>query len=136
MKSKGSPSLPPGLNQLRERFDRWRETKHSRDRIPEKLWKAAAKLCRGAYAVQRISKALRLNYTALKERVETTAESGRSGTTPRPTFVEMDLHPPAPAAECLVELEDRRGGKLKFSLRGHGGLDLVALADAFWRRGS
>ena len=133
MQRKGSMPLPPGFMKVRERFDRWRDTRAPRSQIPEQLWRAAAKLCRDT-SINKISMALHLNHTALKEWVEAAVNNTPSGKEPRPTFVEVH-QPPAPA-ECVVEMENARGAKLRVSIRGRGDIDLVALGNAFWSHGS
>jgi len=69
MSTHGRDGLPARLVSLRRRFERWRGTREVRSRIPEPLWIAAGKLA-GTYGLHRTAKALRVNYYALKKRVE------------------------------------------------------------------
>jgi hypothetical protein len=61
--------LPPGLEGVRRRFEHWRRTHRRRSRIPEALWAAAVRAA-GRCGIHRTSKALRLDYYSLKDRVE------------------------------------------------------------------
>jgi hypothetical protein len=58
-----------GLDQLRRRFEQYRQTRKARTRIPDNLWNAAAKMA-GRFGVHRTADVLRLNYYDLKKRVE------------------------------------------------------------------
>jgi len=69
MNTKGTRDLPARLEGLRRRFERWRQTRKVRSRIPEPLWASAVKVA-GTYGIHRTAKALRVDYYALKKRVE------------------------------------------------------------------
>ena len=62
-------ALQSDLEQLRRRFEEFRKTQPVRSRLPEPLWIAAAKLAK-RYGLYPTARALRLDYTALKRRVE------------------------------------------------------------------
>lgn len=120
------------LTQLSEQIERWRQTRKSRRPMPEQLWQAAARLSRQS-SINQVSKALGLNYTALKKRVY---PQDQPGNTPAPSpFIELGFdHQAAPVAECIVEMEDGRGAKMKMHFRGRTDLDLVELGKAFWAK--
>ena len=61
--------VPTRLERLRRRFERWRGTHTAHSRIPDGLWASAVKLA-GTFGTHRTAKALRLNYYALKKRIE------------------------------------------------------------------
>ena len=69
MSTKKRGALPSRLKDLRRRFERWRRTRKVRTRIPEPLWAAAVRLA-GRYGIHRTAKVLRVDYYALKKRVE------------------------------------------------------------------
>ena len=69
MSTKRTCDLPARLENLRQRFERWRRTRKVRSRIPEPLWAAAVKSA-AKYGIHRTAKALRVDYYALKKRVE------------------------------------------------------------------
>ena len=72
MGTKRRRDLPARLEGLRQRFERWRGTRKVRSRIPEPLWASAVKLAT-RYGIHRTAKALRVDYYALKKRVEQNA---------------------------------------------------------------
>src|SRR5215471_20342359 len=108
--------LIPTLEETRQQLEHWRSTRACRARVPEALWAAAVGLARqhGLYPTART---LRLDYTRLKERVESAGEG--EGHAPRrtrevpPSFVE--LRAAGSAAECEIEWE-RPGGKMRMQL--------------------
>ena len=127
------------LEGLRQRFERWRQTHRPRSRIAAPLWTAAVKMA-GAYGIHRTARALRINYYALKKRMEreSAAASGLLEEEASATFIE--LPPPASAGscqgisgpcECTLELEDACGAKLRLHLQGIAAPDLAALCRSF-----
>ena len=119
--------LPARLESAKRRFERWRQTRQVRSRIPDSLWGLAVKMAR-TYGIHQTSKALRVNYYALKERLEERSDQPAAG----PTFVE--LAPPASAGlgECLLELQDAGGAKMRIHLKGVAAPDLIGLSRCFW----
>jgi len=130
--------LPARLVSLRRRFEAWRRTRKVRSRIPEPLWDSAVKLAK-KHGLHRTAKALRVNYYALKERLEGEAASGvrdmpEGGAA---MFLELAATPPASSklagsCECTLELEDGDGSKMRVHLSGVATPDLVALSRSFW----
>jgi len=57
------------LEPLRRRFEEFRSTQPLRARLPEALWRAASELA-ARYGVHATARALRLDYTGLRKRVE------------------------------------------------------------------
>jgi hypothetical protein len=91
----------------------------------------------GTYGVARTAAALRLNYYDLQKRVQATAfQTGNSAEpTPAPTFVELPasaLVSPISPAECLIEVENAAGSKMRVHLKGAQPADLVALSGRLW----
>ena len=123
--------LPARLERARERFERWRSERQPGARIPRSLWASAAKLAK-VYGVYRTARALRLDYTGLKRRA---AATGRETTT-RPkertsAFFEVLRAGALLVPECLVELEDASGAKMRLELKGVDAAQLGALARSF-----
>ncbi|MFL7867416.1 MAG: hypothetical protein AB8I58_01245 [Anaerolineales bacterium] len=128
-------ALRPCLESVRQQFERWRETKKSpRESIPEHLWEAASKL-HSKYPLSRISKALRLNHTDLKKRTSGQKANRRAKKKSWPLFVELDRVDSFTASECMVEMEDAFGSKMRMRFKGKADLDLLELCRAFWKRG-
>lgn len=127
-KRKGVPAEVSGVE---ERFERWRSGKQGQERIPPRLWEAAAKLCR-IYSVHRVSRWLRINHTALQKRALRRSLPGPSR--PKAAFVEWRLPaetlPRASSAEYVVEAPGREGGGQRIHVRGASVGEVAALARA------
>ena len=118
---------------MRRQLEAWRKARQHRDRIPELLWAAMAKLAK-TYGVSPVSGALGIEYYALKERVAGWARPASSPTSPRhASFIEVKPAPFSQSPTCRVELEDRSGSKMTLHLEGSP-LDALSLVQAFWGR--
>ena len=133
MSTKTRRDLPARLEGLRRRFEDWRRTRKVRTRIPDPLWGSAVKLA-ARYGVHRTAKVLRVDYYALKKRVEGTAASIASTPTKvaRGQFLELPAASWGGSGECTLELEDAGGAKLRVHLKGFEAPDLAALSRSFW----
>ena len=120
------------LNEVKEFFEAWRQNRKKRRPIPEELWEAATGLSK-KYSLHQISKALRLNHTALKKKVH--PENASAPKEPRSAFVELKVPRPPEMAECIIEMEDGAGGKMRMRFHGHTDFNLLELGKAFWRKG-
>ncbi len=69
MTTQNIPAVPTTLEQAHQQFERWRETRPRVSPIPETLWTLAVAMAR-EQGVNQAAQLLRLNYTALKKRVE------------------------------------------------------------------
>jgi hypothetical protein len=132
-----------GLQGIKQRLQDWRSQRKLGEHIPAPLWAAAVDAAR-EHGVYRVAIELHLDYAGLKRRVE------RLGATPprgqvAPQFVELMATaapppptPPAPAAaaaerhECVVEMENARGTKMRVQLNGPGVAALAGLCSSFW----
>ena len=144
MGTKNGRDLPARLAGVRGRFERWRRTRKVGTRIPKSLWAAAVKVAE-VHGINRTTKALRVNYYALKKRVEQKAAETKSDNADgaAATFLELaplelnqsniigDLR--AGLCECTLELEDAAGAKMRVYLKGSGVPDLAAISREFWR---
>lgn len=115
------------LEEVRAAFENWRKTRPKRAAIPEFLWNAAIRLSK-ENSVFKISKALRLNYAHLKRRIQ---GDSLAPMTP-PTFIELDIGKRGGSDECVLEMENDGGKKMRIQFRGTIQLDLVGLSRAFW----
>ena len=117
---------------VQAQFSDWRKNRKKRDRIPESLWDAAVSLADG-FSINKISKALRLNHSALKDRIESIPNSPTEELLP-PTFIELPpLNPPADSVEVNLELE-QAGARMKVHVKGP--IDVASLIQTFWRQQS
>lgn len=124
------------LSALSERVERWRERREgARERIPEDLWNAAVVVAHveGVYAT---SKALRFNYASLKERVALSESKERGEPCEKSeamSFIELGTGELGGGSKTVVELVGRSGGRVRIDVSGTSGVDVVGLAQAFWR---
>jgi hypothetical protein len=130
------PAIKPALEAVRNQFETWRKRRHCRGRIPESLWQAAVELCK-EHPVGEVSRALRLNYNGLRNRVIRARERNLVvGQHSNLGFVRLDLGSPMTPSECLVEMEAPNGARMRMSFKGvPGDFDPVELGRAFWREG-
>ena len=123
------------LTQLKERFATWRAVRKLGMRIPPQLWAAAVEMV-AVHGACRVAVELNLDYDMLKQRV---AQAGAKVTTTEvgPRFVELfAAAAPLPThgaakAECVVELANALGGRMRVELSGQGLVGLSALCSAF-----
>jgi len=128
--------LGDGLLKLKRRFDQWRAGRKLGERIPLELWAGAvaAAVEHGAY---RVAAELHLDYAVLKRRAAL-AGSKAPSTELTPRFVELfapaerTIPPGASQPECVVELDNARGAKMRVELSGNGLCGLSTLCNAFW----
>jgi hypothetical protein len=123
--------IPESLARGRERFEAWRRSRKAGSRIPDQLWSLAVTLAE-AHGLSRAASALKLDYDSLKNRV-----AGRNGdsSSAAPAFIELSPQPPAPSTtECVIELEDGLGARMRVHLRGCEIPDLAALCRSFRSR--
>lgn len=132
-KEKRASGHGPSLEQTARRFKRWREGRKRGEHIPQVLWAAAVGLAQ-AHGVQRIAHELHLDLDRLNRRVQRGAGALASGNADM-QFVEM-FAPTVLAAqgvhECVLELENARGAKMRVELAGSGLAALAGLCSAFW----
>jgi len=132
MASKNYPTPRPSLSEVKEQFKIWRRTRKSPRPIPEKLWQAAVSLT-ATHSISQISKELVLDYNALKRRVTTRKKNTAAKMSPA-GFIELNLEPAAAVSECIVEMQDNLGAKMRMHIRGKTEFDPIQLAQAFWRK--
>jgi hypothetical protein len=127
--------LPRRLEGIQRRIERWRRTCKVRSRIPDSLWAAAVRMA-SAYGVNRAARALRLDYYGLKKRVEQQAVVAVNAKEAKGSarFVELAPFSSAGSCECLLELENVGGAKMRIQLKGIAMPDLAALSQSFWNR--
>ena len=110
-------SSPDRLSEVHRQFERWRKDRRRGTRIPEDLWQAAADVSREV-GVSKTAQELRLDYYKLRRRVEAQFEaSPRAQAPPEGGFLEIPLGAPT-LPECVLEIEDPRGARLRVSSKG------------------
>ena len=123
------------LEEIRDQFETWRKTREKRTTIPDVLWEAAVSLC-PRYSLCQVSKALRLNYSDLKLRVQASQSFLQSSPVIGPAFIDLGLKSPILPAECTIEMEDQYGAKIRMYFKGEARVDLLELGKVFWSKGS
>ncbi len=129
MAQKNHPTPTHTLNEVKEQFKNWRRTRKNPWPIPAKLLKAAVSLTAN-YTVRQISEELIVDYDDLKEACKKPKKVGKKA--PAATFIELDFQQAANESECVVEMENILGAKMRMHFRGKAEMDLLELAKAFW----
>ena len=134
MRSRIRGAGPARLEAGRRRFERWRRTREGRSRISDSLWNSAVKLA-ATYGIHRTAKTLRLNPDSLKKHVASANGNGShgqgksrqkaAGQEAAPAFVELVPPEGACPLECIVELENPRGVKMRIHAKGNQIPDVV-----------
>lgn len=129
MNRKSPPPIPEAISQLQRQLDQFRSTQLRRTKLPESLWQAAVELAR-QHGIYPVAHPLRLDYMGLKKRLGGVPMLRREVT--KPAFVELITPPATAPAECLIEFESSRGGKMRIQWKASAPLDWVSLLRA-WR---
>ena len=119
----------PGIDEIRARFEDWRQTRRGKTRIPDELWSAAIAVARRD-GVNQTAAALRLDGGKLK-RLMLAAKPLRRKAMPPPTFVELVNPHSAGLAECTIELEGQNH-KLRIHWKGATVADVSGLSRVLW----
>ena len=123
-----SPNGSKQIDHLRKRFDSWRKRRRPRTRIPKQLWESAIQVA-GQCGLNKTAKTLHLDYYTLKKRLdESSAGRGQAA-----SFIELSPAATGSTHECVIELENRNGGKMRIHIKGGGSPDLNVLSSTFWR---
>jgi hypothetical protein len=96
------------------------------ERIPERLWEAAAKSA-VEHGLNLTARILNLDYYSLKKRIDDASSQGESS-----TFVELASSSLPIASECVIELEDAAGCRMRVQMKGISLPDVRALSRDFW----
>ena len=133
MRSSKSPGFPSRVEALRRRFKQWRGSRKIGSRIPEPLWSAAVKLAE-VHGIHLTAKALGIDYYSLQKRLEEKSASVWRTAAPASgaRFVELAALAPMAVPECVLELEDVAGAKMRIHIKGMEVPDLAALSRSFW----
>lgn len=113
------------VEEVRRRFEQWRQNRRGKARIPDELWSAAIAVARRE-GVNRTAAALHLDGGKLKRRMVAAGVSAHRAVPP--AFVELVAPSPGPL-ECTIELEGRQG-KIRIHCTGASTADLAELSRA------
>lgn len=125
------------LEGVRRQFETWRKNKKTpRSRIPEELWDAAVALCE-QHSLSKVALTLRLSSNDLKKRIAARQVTSEPPSVVEPTsFIEFSLPAPSKGPDCVVEMENRHGDRMKIYFADKQSADLMALSRAFLEAGS
>lgn len=127
----GSLQATANLDEVRRDFERWRQSRRFGTRIPEELWQAATEVGQ-EIGVSKAARELCLDYYKLRRRAESTSEQRPDAESPQQRkFLEIPLSA-GPSPECVLEVEDARGVRLRVELKGATPAHLETLARTFW----
>lgn len=151
----GSEGSTQCLQDVAKQFKHWRELRVRGEHIPAALWDEAVRLCQ-EHAPQRVAVVLRVSLASLTRRVQRSGDRVAhcpgldtefvevviSTTMPEPAASKLELAPPPehpsgaappmPTHECVFEMENARGAKMRVVLNGAGLASVGALYSAFW----
>jgi hypothetical protein len=142
------------LKELGRRVAEWREEHGGRgSRIPDELWKDAARVAR-VEGVWGTAKALRFNYEALRDRVRQGGSGGVVVEGPRKIggsasacavradvpasgsvgarFIALEMSQLGGVGRTVIDLVGRQGDRMRVDVAG--AVDLAGLVGAFWSR--
>lgn len=123
--------LPAEVERARVRLEKWRARRRPGQRIPDKVWAAAAAAAR-RHGLNCVCRALGLDYNGLKRRTQPN-EEGEQTSTPdgEALFVELASDSRQEGLSCVVELEKGNGAKLRVCVRDAATVDWCRLKEAF-----
>ena len=137
MNHKNLPARNKSLARVQKQFSVWRSSRQRGTVIPQRLWRAATELSE-QYSVSKIAHTMGLDYVKLRERIESSrameSEQAWLGVAGN-GFVEVGAVPGTSNIECLVEVEDGTGRKLKMRLIGTSGVEAAEIARVFLETG-
>ena len=107
-----SLEVPASLARLKQRFAAWRKKRVAGQRIPDSLWNSAVKMA-AKHGVSRTACFLKVDYYSLKKRAESASSPAMSS-----TFVELPPAALSMMSECVIELEDAMGSRMRVQLKG------------------
>jgi hypothetical protein len=117
------------LSDVESQFERWRQSRKRGTRIPEALWRAAVEAA-GERGVSKTAQTLGLDYYALKKRLESPLGLTESEPSGRREFLEIPLFASAP--DCVLEMVDAQGARLRVELRGSAAAHCDTVVQALW----
>lgn len=134
MLRKNHPAPQKTLSEVKDEFKNWRSKRKSPRPMPEKLWRAAVSLC-AHHSISQISRELIVDYSTLKKRVLNKKKNTVTKVN-RPEFIELDFEPSTAISECLIEMEDSLGKKMRMHFQNKTDIEFVELVGAFFRKSS
>jgi hypothetical protein len=127
--------LPTGVAETVARLEAWRKAPRIGSRVPEELWSEIVGWAR-QLGVNPISRAMGLNFSDLRKRVEQGQGLCRVATAARPTFVELEANSLLGGTQGgpVVEVYSPDGGRLVMHFPSGVPVDTLGLVASFMGR--
>ena len=130
--TRGKSSRVPSIDDVRSRFEQWRQTRQGKTPIPDELWSAAAAVARRD-GVNPTAMTLHLDGGKLKRRMVASGRAARKE--PPAAFVELlapsKVRSGSRLREYTLELEGRTG-KLRIHCQAATAPELATLSRVLW----
>ena len=124
-----SEGLQVELKQVRDELTAWRATPGKR-KIPEPVLRKAVQVAK-RHGLNPVSKALGLDYSCLKRRVDERCKSRNRRVDLVPAFVEVRPEPQSDDRACVVELEKSNGTRLRICVKAATAVDWSKIKEVF-----
>jgi hypothetical protein len=118
------------LELVHKELSAWRASTPKEHKIPETVWNEAVRVAK-KYGLNPVSKALGLDYSCLKKRVDGIRERKSRGLGLMPAFVELKPEYSSVDSACVVELEKGNGTRLRICSRTVGAIDWSKIKEVF-----
>ena len=128
MRQKVTGPEPAALVEVQRDFESWRNTHPGCTPFPETLWVAAAAVA-AEHGIYRTAKLLRLDSSRLKRRMPGAAAAPKLAP---PAFVELFASGGYPPAECVIEMDRPRQGRLRLELKAWRTADVADVVRQLW----
>jgi hypothetical protein len=116
---------------VKQRLAQWRTSRVRGERIPRALWAAAVQLATRGDARQ-IAQELRIDYERLMKRLGHGSVVPSTGTE-QTRFIELVAPGTLGSAQCVIEMHNVRGAKMRIELKGGDLVGCVAsVSNSFW----
>jgi hypothetical protein len=119
------------LKEVQRRVERWRERGGGKGtRMPEELWQAAEEVARveGLYST---SRALRVEYSRLKQRVRSRPVTSTKTSSVSSSFVELGMSQLCGVCKTVIDVCGRWGDRMHVEVMGTPTVDIVGLTQTF-----
>ena len=130
MNNESSNSLQMELKQVRDELTAWRAMPGKGQKIPEPVWRNAVHAAK-RHGLNPVSKALGLDYSCLKRRVDERGKSRNRRLGLMPAFVEVSPEPQSDDRACVVELEKCNGTRLRICAKAATAVDWIKVKEIF-----
>lgn len=116
------------LEKVQQLFTDWRKNRTGRSKIPDDLWQAATNLYNiQGMTINKIARSLRLNHTALKEKIYDATHCAAVDSPANETPLFIEVAPPPKDTDSVIEIENQVGLKIRMCFRGRAEPAVISL---------